>query len=788
MKFTKYPVATMCCSLLVLGAQTSLSNEAFSLEEIVVTAQKRAQNLQEVPISVSVVSGDDISDLGITELDQLGTYIPNVNIETSHNPGITIRGIGSGDNEAFEQSVGMYVDGAFNGRWIQYRNGLFDIDRVEVLRGPQGTLFGKNAIAGAISVHTARPTQDFEGKVSYSRGFEWDEEDVEAFVSGPLTENLSGRLAFKYINDDGFLENTRNGDDEYLSEEVISFRGTLLWESDKLTAFLKAENTDSDGSGGNNSQIIQAGPLLPAYQAADPNFTVDPDDDKVSKGSNVGVASRNRASFDDVNVQNYVLDASYELDSEATITSLTTYSEYDRHYQFDVDFSPADLLLRERFQDFQQLSQEFRYTSPIGETFEYMAGVFWQKSQLNSASDTDLMDAAVIAEFLVPATIYANYKQETETYAVFWQGKYNLNDASSIEFGIRYTDEEKEGSQYQEFREFQTANRLIDIPGVGGNDPAACQLSGAAVLACPFADAYDEALFFGFEEFELEEDRAKESVTWSAKYTYQMENEVLLYASVATGFKSGGFVEGLESTDKPFNYDDEEALAYEIGMKSELLDGTLRLNGAIFYTEIDELQTSQLIGTTFVTTNAGSAISQGMEVDLQWQATEKLYVTAGAAYNHARYDEFLGAGCTAVQAQSTPQGQSCSQDLSGEPLAFAPDWTATVGLNYGTYIADGTEMVWSLDWRFRDKAFLTQDNDEIDSQGAYSMTDIGVSLISEDTGWRADFIASNVFDKRVSRGRNDVTLTGALPTIPAGAHYQFTGDPRQISLRVSKEF
>lgn len=728
-----------------------------TLEKIIVTSQKRVQNLQDVPVSVAVLNSDDLKEMGLTDLDSLSTHIPNVNIETTHNPSITIRGIGSGDNEAFEQSVGMYIDGIYMGRYSQYKNTLFDIERVEVLRGPQGILFGKNTIAGAISMQSTRPTNDFESSFSYSKGLEFDSNNVQAMVSGGLTDTVSARLALSFEDEESYLYNTRTQRD-YASPESKSGRLSLQWDpSENFSVFFKAEASDGDNDGDFRSRIFTAPDSVVAqYKSFDPLF----DENNVGTTSKTGVdrTNRNLGYFDKLDTESYALETTYEFDNGGLLTTVTGQTSYDREHSFDPDFQPVDFLYRLRDQSFDQFSQEIRYASPIGDSVEYLFGVFYQTADLDSSAGTD------IYAFLPPSRYDYDYTQTTDTYAAFGQVRYILDDMNSFDFGLRYTKEDKEARHVQWFSE-------VDAP----NGPLNAQVAGVI-------------RFLGFDEHDINDERSKSGLTWSLKYQHQLDEDIMVYSSVATGFKSGGFNEGIEEivVDKPFEYDDEEAIAYELGIKSTLLDGAMRFNAAIYHTSIENLQLAQLVGSSFVVANAGEIISKGVEIDVQWQSTDNLFVSFSAAYNNARYEDFANAACTAENSAAVPQGQSCTQDLTGEQVQHAPDWTAALGLRHDTYTGDDIEIKTHLNWTFKDRHSLTQDNDPIDSQGAFAKTDVGVSLLYLPYELEFDLLVTNVFDKQTRNGSDDVTFTGA-PFAPIGIHYEFVGEPRQVMLRITKE-
>tara|TARA_B100000446_G_scaffold67127_3_gene63720 strand:+ start:17298 stop:18209 length:912 start_codon:yes stop_codon:yes gene_type:complete len=253
MSVSVFPKTALSMAVLSIAAVYPSSNllaETFALEEIVVTAQKREESLMDVPISVSAVGGEKMAEAGITELEGMTAYVPNLTMnQTGIGTIIAIRGISSGINQGFEQSVGQYVDGVYYGRAQLARAPFMDLDRVEVLRGPQSILFGKNSIAGAISMHTAKPTDEFEGSITGLYEPDHGEQDVRLVLSGPLTDNLSGRLAILDRTIDGYYDNDTLDRDES-DEDVSVIRGSLRWDAnDDLTVNLKVEDGSFDTKG-----------------------------------------------------------------------------------------------------------------------------------------------------------------------------------------------------------------------------------------------------------------------------------------------------------------------------------------------------------------------------------------------------------------------------------------------------------------------------------------------------------------------------------------------------------
>ncbi|MFX4228980.1 MAG: TonB-dependent receptor [Porticoccaceae bacterium] len=395
----KYPDLKSLAALTTVGAflltacQLAYSQPSSGmLEEIIVTAQKRVQSLQDVPISVNVLAGEKIGDAGISKIEDLQAYVPNFTMsETGIGTNIYMRGLGSGINQGFEQSVGLYKDGAYYGRAQLSRAPFLDLERVEVLRGPQNILYGKNSIAGAVSMISARPTPEFEGEVSATFEPEYGEQIVDLILSGPITENLSGRIAHRSRDHDGYIKNLDGGDEPRRDEQTT--RLSLLLEGeggDEMSLIYERSDFDIDGR---QVEIIGDRPSLnPGLAGANWGqflFSLNPLN--TFTGADQTPASVNNSRIDfarsanddhsynsvDSVVFNMTFDVN-DIDFSAT-TSLVT---YDYEELCDCDFTSADVFFVESTEDYEQFSQEVRLTSPGGETVDWIAGLYYQSSDL----------------------------------------------------------------------------------------------------------------------------------------------------------------------------------------------------------------------------------------------------------------------------------------------------------------------------------------------------------------------------------------------------------------------
>jgi outer membrane receptor protein involved in Fe transport len=751
---------------------TGLQAETFVLEELVVTAQKREQSLQDVPVSVNVVGGDTIKETGLADLEDLSAQVPNLVINQSpQNLSIYLRGLGSRDNQGFEQSVGLFVDGVYAGRSKQFQAPLMDLASVEVLRGPQGTLFGKNTIAGAMTVTSAQPTDELEA--SFRAGFEprYDSYNVEGVVSGPLTESLSGRLAVQQNESGGYLENPVLGTDEPDTLSTAA-RATLRWEpSADLEVLAKYEWGRADGAG-RNYRLDKVGPWLPMYQQAFAGF--DPDDDERRY---TDVAERGNTNSD-----NFTLTVNYQI-GEYELTSITGYSGYRFDEVVDGDQSPLNALLMPQAQDFDQWSQEVRIASPLGESFDFIAGLYLQTSDydLQRGLHTNLSAYQALNPSLavVPASgAVSDFNQTTDSYALFGSMSWHLNEVWHLTAGLRYTIEEKQAQRDMVYTGFNT-----NLPLAAVYDPMA-----APAGPLPFNEfmlAVGGMQAAGIYEHELDGDRRAENVSPSLKLQYDVSASVMLYASVSQAFKSGGFNAignvgddpgEYGSTPESFDFDEEEALAFELGGKTTLMDGAANVNFAIFRTNYDDLQVSSFQGDVFRVGNAAQAVSQGVEIDGTVRLSETLFLNASVAYLDAYYSKYENAPCTSPQTLVMPVG--CSQDLTDRELANAPEWTGNLSLDQEFSLGDGLLLRAHLNVAYVSEQYLALDLDEATLEEAHTTVNGRLALAGSDGGWELALLGKNLTDEEVRSWSND-------PFLVAGAYFSYYNAPRTLELQFS---
>ncbi len=746
------------------------------LERITVTSNKRLQSIQDIPTSIQAFSGASLAKNNIGDLLDMSESLPNVHItETSSSKRIFVRGIGSGTNSGFEQSVAMYKDGIYLGRGHQAKFPFLDMQRIELVKGPQSVMFGKNATAGALSMLSNSPTDENEGEISLEYGS--DKERRVTFVGNlAVTDDLAFRLAAFDESMDGYLDNKARNKDE-ASSEAQGFRFSTDWQAtDKLTALLKWEHATFESQGSRYQYVVDEAnrnaqlALNPAHAAGLTFLLSDKSGlDYVSAVAGDshpdGLDEGNKTTSD-----NAVLQLTYDM-GLAEFVSVTTYSEYDWTALFDADYSELSLIKQEYVEEYEQFTQEFRYSSPLGSTLEYVAGVFYMKSDLSHPNDA-LLAASTLIPTLPPGTSIgtrALVEQEQESYSAFASLTWNINDDWKSTLGLRYQHEEKEVSSVQE-------SYAIYAQGI----PAPVQ-QFVNTLVPGIAKAVSGA---GNHVLAEKRDESHLSPSLSVQYT-GFEN-TMLFASAGIGYKSGGFdgsgLNGSTGTvpdpNSGFEFEDEKATNFEFGIKSEPIKNTFEINATVFHTVYDDLQVSEFNGNAFVVKNAAETKVKGIELDTRWFINEHWDITANIALLDFEYERYTGASPTIAQAELL--GQS-TQDLSGKTGAFAPDYSGNIAINYTTEVAGGYPLTASLSMNFTDDYFLEQDLDPIAKQEAYEKVNLRIELADIDDAWTIALLGKNLTDEQTFSQANDV------PVI-THAHRFLSERPRSYHLQATYSF
>ncbi|MEX1670651.1 TonB-dependent receptor [Zhongshania guokunii] len=759
-----------------------------ALEEVLVTATLRTESLQDVPVSVNAVSGEKMAEAGIDKIEDLQAYVPNLSMsETGIGTNIYIRGIGSGINPGFEQSVGMYFDGISYGRGQLTRAPFLDLARVEVLRGPQNILYGKNSIAGALSLISARPGQENEGMISGLYEPDHGEKVVDFMVSGPITETLGGRIALRKREMDGYIENlTLNRDEPQRDESTI--RAILDWDAtENLTAMLKFELGKFDVLG-RQVEIVNDQPsaLLGGAtyaQALNGSFGADSsvlNTKQDYKRSSNGDYSNNRT-------KNITLNVDYAL-GESTLTFITGLMHYEFAELCDCDFTGAPVFSVPFEEDYDQYSQEIRWVSAAGGTFEHIGGMYYQKSEL------DFYDAIVIDSDIIPKAVYSrvygqaggaanepassgaagaamaaisntttprNFTSDAELWSMFWQTTWNASDRLRATLGLRYSYEEKEGS------------RSLTVADLSGNERAIGTVDG--VLAGVFK----------VERHDLKGKQSGGNLAPSLNIQYDVNDDVMAYATLSIGDKSGGFDARSNASpggalDGSFEYDEEKATSLEVGAKTSFMDGRGELNIAGFFTKYDDLQVSIFDGTLgFNVGNAGAAEIKGIELDGRFALTDRLMMGAALAFLDFEFTDFKNGQC--YQGQVPDNGIYC--DYTGKTNQYVADYSGNVTFTYTREFGDAMELRAGTDFVFTDSYNSSQNLDPSQEQDGYVKVNARLAIADVKSGWEIALVGKNLTDEDVISYSNDVPLANS--SFGSIGHYAFIERPRSVAVQVA---
>lgn len=738
---------------------TPSERETRTLDVITVTAQKREENIQDVAISVTAVTGEVILESGVNDVTDLSFLVPNFQINPGGQvsaPRVGIRGVNSVSNQGIEPSVGIFVDGAYVPRPGAIMGNLFDIQQVEVLRGPQGTLFGRNTPIGAVNILTNRPEDVFGGSIS-AEAASFGSYGAKGHLTGPLTDNLSGRIALSYYKQGAYLENTFDNEDE-LEREDIGIRGRLLWDiSDNIEADLVVDHQRLEHSGAN--QELLTGTVPPDFKdrfEAVFGETVDDTDTfdyKINhKHDDNGIIDQTGATLT-VNIGL----------GDHTLTSISSVREFKEEakaaeiFRLPVDFLPrADVLA------FENASQEFRIASPTGQTFEYVAGLFLYKEEFTNETVFRLGDdycniyldsrgfGADVAACNTGTDIAAldEFYQDLTSTAIFGQGTFNLTDALSLTGGLRWTRDDKDGS-------FERA------PG----NPTAVRI------------------FRQSEEPLQILETSSEAIDWLASLRYFVNDDVMLFATASTGFKSGGFNSNAGSQNRIF--DEETSETYEFGVKSTLFNGLVTANGTLFRTDVNDFQERSFDGQSFEVQNAGGVRLQGVELDVRASPVEQLDIAFGASYLDSKFTDFRGA-------PGLPGGGPV-QDLTGERRTESPEWTTSLAATW-TEDIPGTQLEWFVrgEHQFVDEQLFQISNDPQSRQAAYDLANFRVGLSNPSSNWKVTGFVRNAFEEGYCTRIQNQVLAGLFGGVNRAENTQvmrcIVGRPRTFGVEASKQF
>jgi iron complex outermembrane receptor protein len=713
------------------------------LQEIVVTARHREEAAQRVPIALTSLSATELSDTRTVNLTDLAPLVPSLQLIqfNPRNTNLTIRGLGSNvaiASDGLETGVGIYVDGVYYARPGEAMFDMFDLERIEVLRGPQGTLFGRNTTAGAVTIYTAAPTFTPEASAEASVG-DYDYYQLRGVVSGPIVDDkLAGRLSVYGTSRDGFVRNVRTGQwlQDYRDDGARA--QLLLKPDDTLTVRVigdygyQEENCCINVPAGVAATLANGQPFPNGFysRTARIGYTPLPIDPK-ARLTDVDSPVHAKAEQGGVSLQ-----ADWAL-GEVVLTGISAYRYWNWYPQNDFDdigapiLTAADTPSRQR-----QASQELRITSPADLTVQYTGGLYYFHEDVQSSPVVQYGAAA--AGWILPITVplalgglalngFANAAHEaatTDSYAAYAQATWHIDERISLTGGLRYTFDDKSGMFVQQQ---QGGVPLSALPPVARGPVTTIRNT----LSQP--DAYSTGLGQG-------------GISGTAIVSYQIDDETLAYASYARGVKSGGLnlaalPAGVSATLEPESIDD-----YELGLKTTLLDRRLSLNAALYWAQdwnYQSIYANPALVTSYIA-NVGKVRSRGVEIDLRASPLDGLSLTLSGAYDDAVYVSYPMGPCPLEQLNEPV----C--DLSGRPLPGAPRWATSLAAEYvrpaGQLWAYAVSGYVGGQYSYR-SSFFTGVNDSIYARvPGYSLLDLRAGLRADDGSWDLSFWVRNVAD------------------------------------------
>jgi len=714
-------------------SETRSGDQATRVDEIIVTAQRREQASQDVGVSLSVIGGEQLDEKGISVVNDLENAVPNMEVDSQFGggqPQFRIRGIGAREYSSNNAStVGIYVDEVAHPYTVTTQGALFDIARMEVLRGPQGTLYGRNTTGGAVNIITNAPTADFQAGFNAEYGT-FDRYKVEGYVSGQIAPNLLGRLA-AVTEQGGAWQYHRDTGEKLGDLDKSAIRGRLTWDASETVTVDLAATYSIDKSDGRGFRLL--GP----YTVADGSVTYPKDTAWRITGWGISPQLAAKAGVS-TNAKPFRDNDGFDINARiradlgwADLTSITAYQTFSRSEFNDWDstrFHESNVLF---YNDIDVFAQELRLSSNGDGPFNWMVGAHYADESIDGGFYTEFRGN--------PNLIDTAYDQSVSAFGIFTHNSYQVNERLNLIAGLRWETEErtlKSGGTY-----------------VAPNPP-------------PPAVTYDTDL---------------NEVSGRLGLEYKVTDDALFYASVARGVKSGGFTTYNATSATPFK--PEIVIAYEAGLKSDLFDRRLRLNGALFYYDYKDQQVQGLeydrdTGRLGKITNVPKSHIMGGEIELTWVPMDGLTISQNIGYKTGEYDEYNAIDGPATDAANPVDGPwdvIITNDRSGERLAFPK-------MNYGGAISYDWEMAgWELraetNYNYRDELYSLSASSIIEP---FWLWNSNFSVSPAGANWRAGLWVRNMFNTYYEETRNGFNSSSRPTTSPSQG--------RTYGVRLSMDF
>jgi iron complex outermembrane receptor protein len=770
--------------------------------EIVVTATRREQALQDVPIAVSAYSSEDLARLNVTSTNDIQRIAPSLVISTSNSETggstLRIRGVGTtGNNPGLEGAVGVFIDGIYRQRAGLALQNLFDVSRIEVLRGPQGTLFGKNTSAGALSIIPNLPSREneMEGQVTFG---DYGDLDFTGMLNVPLGPQFAVRVAGTVQTRDGVIDGVIVDNTGIVRHEDFNtrdrrlLRAMALWEPNNDFSWrITADYASKDEACCATPYSFYL-PTNPSRRLDGPVGGVTIPTDPFDRVSYVNEAPVERT--EEWGVSSHL---TFDLSDSATLNAIAAHRRFASHNNADVDFGPADIL-RQRIPAVQTLdSLEANLTGSFGR-LDWLVGAYWSHEQIESSNatiygvDTGRYVGALLGGTIDPnpphnfltcaglCALYGNttaypvgggnisndFDQDGASWSIFTHNTFHFTDTISATLGLRYNDEHKDGGG---------TNFVVNSPTC-----APAYFVASLATLCPRPDYHatvDET-----------------ATTGVASLNWEPTPDILAYVSYSHGYKAGGINLDRDATvgtcvsprgvvngactqadiDASAVFQPEFSNSYEIGLKTQWFNHSVTANLALFKTDYEDFQLNTFNGLGFIVSNAGSVESYGAELETRWAPTHNFFGTLGVAYTHARYgDEAL--------LLVDPDGAGPLLPLSGRQLTNAPDWTVTGSLNYEVPLSSQFSGFANVNASYRSDYNTGSDLHPRKAQEAFTLVGGQLGLRSLAGDWDLYLWGSNLTDQ----GFSNIIFSSVFQ---AGSFSDNIGDPRMYGITMRKRF
>ncbi|MDI1281516.1 TonB-dependent receptor [Brevundimonas sp.] len=670
----------------VATGPTATRQDAARIDDVIVTAQRRSQNLQDVPITMNVMGAAEVEQARIVQVSDVANRTVGLNFDAfpASQPRPAIRGIGSSDRGAAgDPSTAVFIDEVYMGRPAAVAFDAFDVARIEVLKGPQGTLWGKNVVGGAIHVVNQSPSlSGFDTSVAATLG-NYDRLDVAGFANLPLGDTLALRLSASSRTHDGYVRNTYL-DNRVEDQDTKSLRAQLLFQpSDNLSIVLGVDGT-RDRATAQARHTIGVDPASGTAAVWRP--TIDRDRDTTRMDTN---------GYDERDTWGVRLGVDWTFD-DFVLSSISSWRRLDYNSFGDGDGgNPTTNVLNIRGDQIEETSfgsQELRLSALPGSRLGWVVGAYYFHA------DTDRTDIFRLDSPPQPSGTFGaidRYDQSniTESVAAFADATWTATDRFNIFGGLRWSKDEKD----------------YDV-----------------------SNAASTALLRARERFTISASDSWDELTYRIGGDYQLADHVMAYGVISSGFKSGGFQDTATtgvSAATPFS--PETATNYEIGLKAELFDRALLLNPSLFWTDYTDLQVRRTVGFDTITTNAGSARIKGFELTSRWEPVEGLSLGLAYAWNDARFEELIDNG----------------RDFSGNRLTRNPEHKWTFSPAYERTLASGAVVSGAVDVQYESFIFDDIDNNALNVRPAKMLVDARLGFTSPDGRWEASLWGKNLGDE-----------------------------------------